>query len=196
VTQRREVVRGRAVRESGTLSLLHRAGAHLEEVLAAAAFATVVVAVSANVFMRYVLHGDLAGASEIATTLYFWAVMLGVGAAARRRMHPTIDFFVSALPARFGAAAAILVQALLVYFLADFTLSSLHFAWVSGFNKFTGVLKLPFFYTYLALPVGLGIMLVRTMVNLVADVRAAVRKEPSAPARSDASAPPTLPGVV
>lgn len=145
---------------------------HLEEVLGSICFAIVVVTVSLNVFLRYVLHQDLHAASEIATTMYLWAVMLGAAAVARRRLHPAIDLVPRLLPGKAGVGLTLVVEALSVYVLADLALSAWHFAWESGFNKYTVALDLPYVYTYLALPVGLGLMLVRVVENLASDVRA------------------------
>ena len=145
---------------------------HLEEVLGSICFVVVVAAVSLNVFLRYVFHNDLQAASEIATTMYLWAVMFGVAAVARRRLHPAIDLLPRLLPTRVGGALTLLIEALAIYILADIALSSWHFAWESGFNKYTVALRLPYVYTYLALPVGLGLMLVRVVANLVSDLLA------------------------
>jgi TRAP-type C4-dicarboxylate transport system permease small subunit len=145
---------------------------HLEEVLGSVCFTIVVATVSVNVFLRYVVGNDLHAASEIATTMYLWAVMFGIGAVARRRLHPAIDLLPRLLPGRIGVGLTLVVEALAVYILADLTVSAWHFAWESGFNKYTVALRLPYVYTYLALPVGLGLMLVRVVENLIADLRA------------------------
>jgi len=144
---------------------------HFEDVLGTICFAVVVGAVSINVFMRYALNDDLTGASEIATTMFLWTVMFGIGAAARRRQHPSIDLVTRIMPPRVGTAIQLIVDLIIIYLLADLTISGWHFAWESGFDKFTGALKLPYVYTYLALPTGLAIMLIRVLVNLVSDTR-------------------------
>lgn len=158
-------------KDSG-VSMLLAVWRHLEEVLGSICLAIVVVAVSVNVFLRYVFHDDLHAASEIATTMYLWSVMFGIGAVARRRLHPAIDLLPRLLPTRVSAWLTLLIQAISVYILADLAVSAWHFAWESGFNKYTVALRLPYVYTYLALPVGLGLMLVRVVTNLVSDVRA------------------------
>jgi TRAP-type C4-dicarboxylate transport system permease small subunit len=145
---------------------------HLEEVLAGLCLAVVVAIVSVNVFMRYALQDSLEAASEVATILFVWTVMLGIGAAARRRLHPSIDALTRLLPVRVEGFVRILIGLILVYLLGDMTLSSWNFAWGSGSSRFTSTLGLTYTVVYLALPVGFFLMLVRVLVCLLDDVRA------------------------
>lgn len=158
------------------MKVLWWAWRHLEELLGGLCFAVVVGAVATNVLMRYVFQDSIAAASEVATALFVWSVMFGIGAAARERLHPSIDLLNRLLPVRAGTAVQVTVDLAVIYLLGDLILSSWSFAWGEGFTKFTGALELPYVYVYLSLPIGFGLMLIRVLANFVTDIRLLLNK--------------------
>jgi TRAP-type C4-dicarboxylate transport system permease small subunit len=148
---------------------------HLEEVVGVIALIVVVVTVSMNVFLRYVLHNSFEWGTEVASILFVWIIMMGIGAAARHRLHPTIDLITRLLPIKAGVTLHILMSLVIIYVLGELTISTWIFALQSGFFKYTGTLELPYIVVYLALPIGFGLMLVRVAINMIDDIRALLR---------------------
>lgn len=151
------------------LGLLWR---HFEEVLGVIALTIIVVTVSINVFLRYVFGNSFEWGTEVATIMFVWVIMMGIGAAARHRLHPSIDLVTRLMPVKVGVVFQILMSLAIVYVLGELTVTTWGFALTSGFNKYTGILELPYIFVYLALPVGFGLMLVRVVINTVEDIRA------------------------
>jgi TRAP-type C4-dicarboxylate transport system permease small subunit len=136
-------------------------GRHAEEALAGACLAVVVIIVSVNVVLRYLFHDELTSASELATVLFVWIVMLGAGAAARERMHPSIQTLALLSRGRLRRAAGLLAGVATIGCLIPLIAFSWSFAFDQGASRFTGVLRLSYTWIYLALPVGFAFMLLR-----------------------------------
>lgn len=151
------------------LTLLWR---HFEEALGVIALTVLVITVSMNVFLRYVLNNSFEWGTEVASLMFVWVIMMGIGAAARNRLHPTIDLVTQIMPLKVGMILQILMGFAIIYVLGELIISTWDFALESGFNKYTGILGLPYIVVYLALPIGFGLMLVRVAINTVYDIRA------------------------
>jgi TRAP-type C4-dicarboxylate transport system permease small subunit len=65
-----------------------------------AAFGVMIVAVSLQVFFRYVLNDPLAGSEEIGRLAFVWVTFVGAAVAARDRLHVRIDYFANRLGPR------------------------------------------------------------------------------------------------
>jgi TRAP-type C4-dicarboxylate transport system permease small subunit len=152
---------------------------HLEEVLGGIALIVVVVTVSTNVFLRYVLNDSFEWGTEVANIMFVWIIMMGIGAAARHRLHPTIDLVTRLLPIKAGVTLDLLMSLVIIYVLGQLTIITWDFALLSGFFKYTGTLELPYIVVYLALPIGFGLMLVRVAIHMIDDIRALLRGDRS-----------------
>lgn len=153
------------------MKFFHWAWKHLEEFLAGICLTVIVLIISINVFLRYVFNSPIDWVSEVATILFVWMVMLGIGAAARYRLHPSIDVIVRLFPGKIRSLIEILMNIFVCYLLIDFTLRGWKFAWVLGLKKFTGMLELPYTVVYLAIPIGFGLMFVRFLTCFIEDLR-------------------------
>lgn len=144
---------------------------HLEVFLGSIFLAIIVIVTSINVFMRYILNAPLEGASEIATVLFVWLVMLGIAAAAKDKSHPRIDALIQVLPVKVRIALETVIMLLVIILLIDFMIRGWHFAWTSGFQKRVGMFDISYVYVYLALPIGFGLTLIRVLYHFIIDMR-------------------------
>ena len=69
-----------------------------------------VLVVIVNVALRYLAHGGLFWAEEVATTSFIWSVFIGTAAAYRHKMHIGIDFVTRIGPAQFRTFIAVVID--------------------------------------------------------------------------------------
>lgn len=72
------------------------------------AFGLMIVAISLQVFYRYVLNDPLAGSEEIGRLAFVWVTFIGAAVASRDNMHIRIDYFAHRLSPGSARAARML----------------------------------------------------------------------------------------
>jgi TRAP-type transport system small permease protein len=140
--------------------LWRRAFDHLEEMIAAAALAVIVLAVSWGVFTRYVLRESAPWTGEVAAIGFAWLIFLGASACFRREMHIGIDALVNLLPAGLRRSLASVVDLLVIVFCAYVCWLAIGFA-ITTHATPTSVLRWPQSVTYSAPAVGFAFMTLR-----------------------------------
>ncbi len=119
--------------------------------------------VFANVVLRYGFGQSLAWAEEASRYMMIWLAFLGAGLALREGAHIAVETLPDALPhvlARIVRAAAILLVAA---FLALILWLGWQYAEFAMMQR-TPVLRLPVGYIYLAIPIGMALMLVHLLL--------------------------------
>ncbi len=155
------------------LALLERVGLFV----AGLAFAAMMLVTVADVVLRYALNAPLSWTFElISSYLMVGAFFLAVSATQARRQHVYVDILARHLPERLRCAlavasgcAVILLFALIWWTGAEGFLS----AWQKNLVM-DGEIPWPRWPTYLLIPVGLGLMLPRLVLELAGDAIAAV----------------------
>jgi TRAP-type transport system small permease protein len=129
------------------------------------------------VVQRYVLAQPLHFTEEVSGLLLIWIVMIGAIAAERDNQHLSISFIVEALPPRLSMAINILIG------LASIGVI-LYVGWVgwqlagSVQTRATDILRISFYWIYIAMPVGcLGIALYM-LVQAVQNIRTLLARSP------------------
>ncbi|MGE4282084.1 MAG: TRAP transporter small permease [Clostridia bacterium] len=141
---------------------------NFDDILAGISLAVIVIITVIGVFMRYVVGNPLAWTEEVSLALIVWFVFLGASSAMKRRAHISIDFFVAMLPRKLRIVSDVIV------IIANFIVLS--FLVVFGYQltmqagvKLTPILRLPYTYIDIAVPLGSALMLVsliRRSINL------------------------------
>jgi len=72
-----------------------------------------VVAVTANVFGRFLLNRSLASSDELSRFLFVWVIFLGAALAHLHREHIAVDLFVKRLPPSLARPVAVLQELLI-----------------------------------------------------------------------------------
>lgn len=157
------------VRQTGALGLIDQfdkvLGLILETVAAALVVAEIVILL-AGVISRYVMHAPLVWSDELASILFLWLSMLGAVVALRRSEHMRM----AALLTRVKAGTAALLEGAALTAPLAFLLLILHpaieYAQEEGFIV-TPALEISNSWRASAIPVGVGLMLVVTLIRLV-----------------------------
>ena len=164
--------------------LLDRIGA-IERALGVSLIALIVVAISVQVFTRYVLGRPIAWVEESATYAFIWMVFVGASLGLKHGRHIVIETFGKRLPPRAGAVMRALVWALVLATLGVLIVQGVK---VIGVESRSHTISLPvelprsWFYS-VPLTVSAASMALTALYLLVVELVAVARPE-RAPPRS------------
>ena len=139
-----------------------------------------------NVVVRYVFNGNILWALEATSFLFAWLVIVGASCGVRHNFHIGVDFVVRALPGGpkrlctyLAAAACITYAGLMLKGAWDYWLPFIgarafyetldipvpfFLTWLADvFNEGEPYEKLPRFIPYFALPLGMALLLLRSL---------------------------------
>lgn len=143
---------------------------NLDVVLAGFFLCITVLVVIVNVALRYLFHGGLFWAEEVATSAFIWSVFVGTAAAYRYKMHIGIDFVTKIGPQPWRAFVAVIIDCLMLVINGYIVYLSIFFI-LSNKLKRTPVLDIPALYVNLALVVGFTLMTIYALFFLYRDIR-------------------------
>lgn len=127
---------------------------------AAIAFASLVL--FANVVLRYIFLSPISWAEELSIYLLIWIVFIGGSVLVRTGGHITVDLLPRALgPALRRALHALVLLLALGFFAVLFYYGMSHMLRVMASGQRTPIMLAPMWLTYLAVPVGAGLMFLR-----------------------------------
>lgn len=129
-----------------------------------------VLVVIVNVALRYLFHGGIFWAEEVATTSFIWSVFVGSAAAYRHKMHIGIDLVSKFGPARWRSFIAVLIDLMMLVINGYIVYLSIFFMNANKLKR-TPVLDIPAFYVNLALTVGFALMVIYALGFLYRDLR-------------------------
>lgn len=117
------------------------------------------VIVFLNVVMRYVTEASIPWSEEVSRHMMIWLTFLGSGLVLRSGGHIAIDNLQDSLSTRNARILRVIVFLLMVFFFG--ILFYYGCIYVSRtMMQTTAATEIPFGYVYLAMPVGLALMLV------------------------------------
>ena len=154
----------------GPVTALRAALYRWEESLAVMALCVVVASVSYGVFTRYITETSATWATELASLSFTWVVFLGAAGAMRRGMHISVDAFTRLLSPRLSAALAWATDLLVLVFLGYALYLAITIT-IDASGRPSPVLRISFFWVYLAVVLGFGSMLVTQALNMLAKAR-------------------------
>lgn len=129
-----------------------------------------VLVVIVNVALRYLFHGGLFWAEEVATSSFIWSVFVGAAAAYRYKMHIGIDIVTKFGPQPWRIFIAVIIDCLMIVINGYIVYLSIFFILANKLKR-TPVLDIPALYINLALTVGFTLMTVYALLSLYRDVR-------------------------
>ncbi|MEI3138362.1 MAG: TRAP transporter small permease [Lachnospiraceae bacterium] len=121
-------------------------------------FGCIVVLVSVSVFCRYVLKSGILWSAEIQEVLVVAMAMFGCAKATREGGHTELTALTSLFPRKGRVFIRTLTSLASAFFLIVFFWASLQYTLNTGALK-TIMLKIPYKYFYMFLPIGLGLNL-------------------------------------
>jgi TRAP-type C4-dicarboxylate transport system permease small subunit len=156
---------------NGLRSLAHHCVRAIDAVSAILVFA-ISALVFAQVIVRYVLGGSLVWSEELTRVLFVWMVLLAASTADPMR----IDFVIRAVPTRVAAMVSAIAECV-VFGLTCYLLWG---AWgmvdLTADDRFTA-LDVSVSWIYVALLVAAALWLVRSAIDVVQHLSAAVRSD-------------------
>lgn len=132
--------------------------------------ALLVVTTLLQVLSRYVLSKPLDWTEEVARYLFVWVAMLGAGMAAKDRAHFFVDSLLERMDAELRRYVSVVTGTISSVFLLAISWAALELA-LSNRVQDSPVLTIPMSVPYFAIPVGLGLMALFSVVDTVLTLR-------------------------
>lgn len=140
---------------------------NLDAIITGSTLTCCVVLVNLNVIMRYIFNAPFQWSEELVTSLFVWTVFIGSAYAYRRHSHLGVDIVVNLLRGKTKANVLMLVAVLELLVLIMLTVVSGEYAYhllINPAGKFkpvlTDVLRIPKFFTGVAVPIGFGVSVI------------------------------------
>ena len=133
---------------------------NLDLALGAVLAAILIVLTFSGVLMRYIMRSPITWQEEIQMLLFLWITFLGGSAAFRTGGHIAVEILVDSLPKKIGGfieKIGVLIQLVILGYL--FSQELAYYNQLVSTNKVTNLLRIPFAYAYLVVPVGGALMI-------------------------------------
>ena len=153
-----------------------RSGPLPEELIAVALMVAGTVLAGIQVVRRSILGTTFVWAEEVVVTMIVWSVFFGASAVTYRRLHIRMDLVAASLAPRLRPLVEIAAGLVCLAYVAFVTYLSVFFVlFVRTSAETDPSLDIPRWILHVGMPVGLCFMLVRSVQDLAAHVRAALR---------------------
>lgn len=140
----------------------------IEEIITIFCFSAMSIITLVAVFFRYVLNSPITWSEEAARYLMVWGICIGISIATEKKAHLGIDVFVSFAPPKARRCLEIVSGILLtLVYIMVLALSVLFVSSAMKLGNVTPLLRIPFWMVYLALPIGFGLSVIRSIQVLV-----------------------------
>ncbi|SCX96112.1 TRAP transporter small permease [Desulfoluna spongiiphila] len=146
-----------------TKSIINRS----EEIFSSLALVMMTGITVVQVFNRYVLQNSLDWSEEIARYLFIWAVYVGCSYATQMNRHLEVTVIRNMFGGKFARPVTILAHLCTVVFCACATFWGIKFImFLSSTGQKTPALEVQMYWVFLSVPVGMGLMALRTLERL------------------------------
>ncbi|NLM72076.1 MAG: TRAP transporter small permease [Synergistaceae bacterium] len=143
----------------------------LEEHILVAGLAVLVFIVCLQVTMRYFFHTGLTWSEEVARFLFLWLVWLGAAYAAKKRAHLRIEAFTQKLSPAVRRKADFIALIIWIAFSAFLTWKGTELTMILiKRRQISPILEIRMAWAYAAVPVGAGLMFIRLLAHLKAEL--------------------------
>lgn len=161
---------------------------NLDAIICGVTLTLCVILVNVNVIFRYFLNNPIRWTDEVVTSLFVWTVFMGSAYAHRRHAHLGVDIVVNLVkgPSRkliefIVAVLEIGILLLLTYISTQYVLNLIFkrgimfqikdgvFAWGKVKLTYTDTLRIPKWYTGVAVPLGFGLSFIYSVVDFLRD---------------------------
>jgi len=161
---------------------------NLDAIICGTSLMICVILVNVNVLFRYILNAPINWTDEVVTSLFVWTVFMGSAYAHRRHAHLGVDIVVNLTRGKARRTVEIIVTLLeiavlllLTYISGQYVLNLIfkrgimfsfsngRFAWGEVKLTLTDTLRIPKWYTGIAVPLGFGLSLIYSVCFLLRD---------------------------
>jgi TRAP-type C4-dicarboxylate transport system permease small subunit len=157
---------------------------NLDAIITAVTLSICVVLVNANVIMRYFFNSPIRWAEEVVTSLFVWTVFIGSAYAYRKHSHLGVDILVNLMPPKMKAVVKAVMSVVELFVLSMLTVISSQYVYYLIFNRagklkiiMTDMLRIPKWWTGIAVPIGFGLSVIYSVYFMVKGVRAYLAKK-------------------
>ena len=178
--------------------LFKRIMTNLDAVICGVTLTICVILVNANVIFRYFLNNPIKWTDEVVTSLFIWTVFMGSAYAHRKHAHLGVDIVINLIHGKARNIIElvmdilqILILILLTYISAQYVCAliwkrGIVFQWVEGALKYVGqikytytdTLRIPKWYTGIAVPLGFGLSLIYAIYFFLRDRLHLIKAKP------------------
>lgn len=152
---------------------------NLDAIITASTLSICVVLVNANVIMRYFFNSPIHWAEEVVTSLFVWTVFIGSAYAYRKHSHLGVDILVNMFPPKVKKVVKAVMSVVELLVLIMLTVISSQYVYHLIFNRtgklkivMTDLLRVPKWWTGIAVPIGFGLSAIYSIYFIVKNVRA------------------------
>ena len=157
---------------------------NLDAIITAVTLSICVVLVNANVIMRYFFNSPIRWAEEVVTSLFVWTVFIGSAYAYRKHSHLGVDILVNLMPPKMKAVVKSVMSVVELLVLSMLTWISSQYVYHLIYNRagklkivMTDMLRIPKWWTAIAVPIGFGLSAIYSVYFMVKAVRAFMAKK-------------------
>ena len=151
---------------------------NLDAIITGVTLSICVVLVNANVIMRYFFNNPIHWAEEVVTSLFVWTVFIGSAYAYRKHSHLGVDILVNLMPPKMKKVIKAVVSVVELLVLIMLTTISGQYVYHLLFSRSgklkiakTELLRLPKWWTGIAVPIGFGLSAIYSIYFMVKNVR-------------------------
>lgn len=154
---------------------------HAEEFVIVGMFAAMVVIIFIQVIMRYVFDNSLVWSEEFGKFMFIWITWLGISLGERYGEHIKITMLVDRLPFKIAQLCNILSEIIVIGICLVTFYYGVSLVGSQWGTHYTGI-KISVGWGYLAVVVGCGLMMIRSVAGTAYSIRALITgKQPPAP---------------
>ncbi len=140
-----------------------------EVYLAVVVFAVLIVSVSSEVFMRYVLNNPSAQLFELSIYCFVWVIYLGGALATRYNQHVRFDLIYSRLPTRLRRTLEVIFLLLINGVLLVLFFPAVRYT-LEMYKIKASALRVPWTFLLIVFPIFLALVLIHNFTDLVKNV--------------------------
>ena len=157
---------------------------NLDAIITGTTLTICVILVNANVIMRYFFNSPIHWSEEIVTSLFVWTVFIGSSYAYRKHSHLGVDIVVNMLPKKVKGVVRAVMAVVELLVLTMLTYISSQYVYHLIFSRsgklkivVTDLLRLPKWWTGIAVPIGFGLSAIYSVYFMVKAVRAYLKNK-------------------
>ena len=178
---------------------------NLDAIICGTTLTLCVILVNVNVVFRYFLNNPIRWTDEVVTSLFVWTVFMGSAYAHRRHAHLGVDIVVNLVKGPSKTVIEVIVEILEILILALLTYISMQyvlnlifkrgiifqikngvFEWGKIKLTYTDTLRIPKWYTGIAVPLGFGLSLIYAVYFFLRDRLHLIKSKPVEEATEEA----------
>lgn len=139
----------------------------IEEVVSSFCLSAMIVIISMQVFRRYVLQNSLDWSEELARYFFIWAVYVGCSFATKEDRHLEVTILRHVNKGKWAKPITITAYLLTILFCGCVTVWGTQMVFfLMNTGQKTQALEIRMFWVYIAIPLGMGLMCLRTCERL------------------------------